>query len=164
MATINPEFLQLGYVTNDLKKAMAYFRDAFAMPDFHIWPDADVHMELYGKPAHAVLTLGFAWRADTMIEIIVPVSGAVDHYMPGIEGPDFGLRLHHVGAGVKTEAEFDARLNAGVAAGSPLVNVSRPAMGSYCLLDDRKASGLYREYLWNTQQGLDFFAGIPRSG
>jgi len=164
MPAINPEFVQLGYVTNDLKKAMAFFRDSLAVPDFYVWNDAHVHMELFGKPATAVLTLGFAWRADTMIELIVPVSGSVDHYMPGIEGPDFALKLHHIGAGVKTEAEFDAKLAAAVASGHPLVNVSRAAMGSYCLHDARRGSGLYLEYLWNNQQGLDFFAGIPRSG
>ena len=163
MAPINPAFVQLGYVTNDLTKAMAFFRDSMGAPDFHIWKDADVHMELYGKPATAVLTLGFAWSADTMIELIVPISGAVDHYMPGIEGPEFALKLHHVGIGVAgTEADFDERLQAAVLAGHGLVNISRAPMGSYCLLDARKTTGLYLEYLWNNQRGLDFFANIPR--
>jgi hypothetical protein len=162
---INPEFVQLGYVTNDLKKAMAFFRDSMAVPDFHVWNDAPVHMELYGKPATATLNLGFAWRADTMIELIMPVSGAVDVYMPGIEGPDYALKLHHIGQGVAgTEADFDAKLNAAVKAGHSLVNISRASMGSYTLLDARKSSGLYFEYLWNNEGGLDFFAKIPRSG
>lgn len=163
MQTINPEFVQLGYVTNDLKKAMGFFRDMMGVPDFRLWNDAHVHMELYGKPATATLNLGFAWRGGTMIELIMPVSGSVDVYMPGIEGPDFAIKLHHIGQGVAgTEADFDAKLQAGIAAGHSLVNVSRGAMGNYTLLDARKSSGLYFEYLWNNEGGLEFFSKIPR--
>lgn len=162
---INPAFMQLGYVTNDLDKARDFFARTMDVPDFRIWNDAHVHMELYGKPATATLNLGFAWRADTMVELIMPVSGSVDVYMPGIEGPDFALKLHHIGLGVDgTEADFDAKLRAGVASGFELVNVSRASMGSYTLLDARTATGLYLEYLWNNEGGLDFFAKIPRSG
>ena len=163
MPSIDPAFVQLGYVTNDLDKARAYFAATMSVPDFHIWNGADVHMELYGKPAHAVLDLGFAWRAGTMIELIKPVSGAIDVYMPGIEGPEFGLKLHHIGQGVAgTEAEFDKFLEAGIARGWPLVNINRATMGSYTLLDSRKENqGLYFEYLWNNEGGLDFFSKIP---
>ena len=160
---INPAFTQLGYVTNDLEQAADLFVKRGAVPGFHIWNGADVHMELYGKPATAVLNLGFAWSGDTMIELIMPVSGATDHYRPGIEGPGFGLVLHHIGYGVDgTEADFDAKLAADVARGYPLVNISRASMGSYCLVDARKTYGHMIEYLWNNQGGLDFFAKIPR--
>ncbi|MDB5396729.1 MAG: hypothetical protein JWM91_4235 [Rhodospirillales bacterium] len=164
-APINPAFVQLGYVTNDLEQACATFKEMKAVPDFFIWNNVPVHMELYGRPATAELNLGFAWASDTMIELIMPVSGAADVYMPGIEGPDFGLKLHHIGYGVDgSEADFDAKLQMEVARGHPLVNVSRAAMGSYSLLDGRKTFGHYIEYLWNNAEGLDFFAKIPRSG
>ncbi len=164
-APINPAFVQLGYVTNDLDRARAVFAETYAVPDFFIWNNVPVHMELFGKPATAELSLGFAWLADTMIELIMPVSGSIEVYMPGIEGPDFGLKLHHIGMGIAgTEADFDARLQADVARGYPLVNISRAAMGSYTLLDARKTYGHYVEYLWNNAQGLDFFAKIPRVG
>lgn len=163
MPPINPAFVQLGYVTNDLDKARDFFARTMGVPDFHVWNDAHVHMELYGKPATATLNLGFAWRAGTMIELIMPVSGSVDVYMPGIEGPEFGLKLHHIGQGVDgAEADFDKLLDAGVARGWGLVNVSRASMGSYTLLDARNEHGLYFEYLWNNEGGLDFFAKIPR--
>src|SRR5579859_7915603 len=136
---INPAFVQLGYVTNDLDRAQAWFRETAGVADFLIWSKAPVHMQLYGKPATAEINLGFAWKAGTMIELIMPVSGAVDVYMPGIEGPEFGLKLHHIGYGVDgTEADFDARFQAEIESGHPLVNVSRAALGSYCLLDARK--------------------------
>ena len=57
-APINPAFVQLGYVTNDLDKAMEFFA-TMDVPAFHVWRDAPVHMELYGKPATATLNLGF---------------------------------------------------------------------------------------------------------
>ncbi len=164
MQPINPAFVQLGYVTNDLERACAVFAETKGVPDFHIWNDAHVHMELYGKPATATLNLGFAWLADTMIELIMPVSGSTEVYMPGIEGPEFGLKLHHIGMGIDgTEADFDARLEAEIARGYPLVNISRASMGSYTLLDARKTFGHYIEYLWNNEGGLDFFAKIPRA-
>ncbi len=160
---INPAFIQLGYVTNDLDRARAAFKETMGVHDFFIWENAPVHVQLYGKPASSVLNLGFAWAADTMIELIMPVSGATDVYMPGIEGPGFGLKLHHIGMGVDgTEADFDAKLNGEVARGHELVNVSRASMGSYTLLDGRKTFGHYLEYLWNNAQGLEFFAKIPR--
>jgi hypothetical protein len=91
------------------------------------------------------------------------VSGAAEDYMPGIEGPEFGLKLHHIGQGVDgAEADFDKLLDAGVARGWGLVNVSRASMGSYTLLDARNEHGLYFEYLWYNEGGLDFFAKIPR--
>jgi hypothetical protein len=165
MKPINPAFVQLGYVTNDLDRARKVFAETMAVPDFFVWNNAPVHMTLYGQPATAELNLGFAWLAETMIELIMPVSGAVDVYMPGIEGPEFGLKLHHIGMGIAgTEADFDARLEGEVALGHPLVNVSRAGMGSYCLLDGRKTFGHYLEYLWNNADGLKFFANIPRAG
>jgi hypothetical protein len=163
MELINPAFVQLGYVTNDLNQARKVFAETMGVHDFFIWTNATVHMELYGRSASAELNLGFAWSADTMIELIMPVSGSVDVYLPGIDGPDFGLKLHHIGLGVDgTEADFDAKLNAEVARGHPLVNVSRASMGSYTLLDARKTYGHYIEYLWNNAGGLEFFSKIPR--
>jgi len=139
------------------------FAETMGVHDFFIWNNAPVHMELYGRPATAELNLGFAWSADTMIELIMPVSGSIDVYLPGIEGPDFGLKLHHIGLGVDgTEADFDAKLDAEVARGHPLVNVSRASMGSYTLLDGPKTYGHYIEYLWNNAGGLEFFSKIPR--
>ncbi len=162
---INPAFVQLGYVTNDLEQACAAFKKAKVVPDFFVWNKAPVHMQLYGKPATAELNLGFAWVGDTMIELIMPVSGSTEVYMPGIEGPGFGLKLHHIGYGVAgTEADFDAKLDMEIALGHPLVNVSRASMGSYSLLDGRKTFGHYIEYLWNNADGLEFFARIPRAG
>ncbi|HLG88549.1 MAG TPA: VOC family protein [Alphaproteobacteria bacterium] len=162
MPSINPAFVQLGYVTNDLDQARAFFAATMGVPEFHIWKGAEVHQELYGKPATCVLNLGFAWRAGTMIELIMPVSGSTDVYMPGIEGPAFGLKLHHIGQGVDgTEADFDKLLQAGVKRGWELVNISRASMGSYTLLDSRNEHGVYFEYLWNNAGGLDFFSKIP---
>jgi hypothetical protein len=160
---INPAFVQLGYVTNDIDRARTKFAETMGVHDFFIWSNAPVHMQLYGKPASSVLNLGFAWSGDTMIELIMPVSGTTDVYMPGIDGPDVALKLHHIGQGVDgTEADFQAKLNAEVARGHSLVNVSRASMGSYTLLDSRKTFGLYMEYLWNNADGLKFFAEIPR--
>jgi hypothetical protein len=161
---INPAFVQLGYVTNDLKRACQAFKEMRAVPDFFIWNNVPVHMELYGKPATAEMNLGFAWVGDTMIELIMPVSGSIEVYMPGIEGPDFGLKLHHIGYGVAGDQDrFDAKLKLQMELGHPLVNISRAAMGSYSLLDARKTFGHYIEYLWNNADGLEFFAKIPRS-
>lgn len=160
---INPAFVQLGYVTNDLDRARTAFKETMGVADFFIWNNVPVHMELYGEPATAEINLAFAWRANTMIEVIMPLSGAVDFYLPGIEGPAFGLKLHHIGLGVDgIEADFDARLQAEVGSGHPLVNIARSALGSYCLLDGRKTYGHYIEYLWNNAEGLEFFAKIPR--
>jgi len=161
---ISPAFVQLGYVTNDFDRASAVFKESMGVPELFIWKDVHVHMELYGAPATAVIDLGYAWRSGTMVELILPRSGAIDFYMPGIEGPEFGLKLHHVGFGVDgTPADFDERWQSEVANGRPLVNLCRAAMGSYCLVDGRKDCGHYVEYLWNNAQGLDFFAKIPRT-
>jgi hypothetical protein len=163
-APVNPAFVQLGYTTNDMARAQAFLRDTGGVRAFLAWPGADIAMTLWGRPATARADLAFAWRGDTMIEIIRPLDGAIDIYEAGVGGPDFVLKLHHVGIGVPGgEDAFDRILADLAAAGHPTAGLTRAHMGSYALVDTRATAGHYTEYLWNKPEGLAYFGTVPRS-
>ncbi len=163
MTGFDPAFVQLGYVTADIDAAIDHFTRSAGVSQWLRWSDVAVEKEIDGAVARSVLDLAFAWRGSTMLELIRPVSGAVDIYsLRGAE--DAPVTLHHIGHGVPgAEAEFEARLEAMAAAGHPVALVTRGEMGNYALLDTRATTGLYTEYLWGGPRGDALFDSVPRN-
>jgi hypothetical protein len=90
-------FFQLAYVTNDLEKAISYFRDDLEVKEFARF-ESTMDVVVQGVPGKAQIKVGLARVNDTQIEIIEPVSGAVDIYrdsLPAVDG--FALTFHHLG-------------------------------------------------------------------
>jgi catechol 2,3-dioxygenase-like lactoylglutathione lyase family enzyme len=163
MATFDPAFTQLGYVTTDIDAAIAYFTRTAGVSAWLRWPGVVVEKEVNGAMARSVLDLAMAWRGSTMLELIRPVSGAIGIYtLRGAE--DAPVNLHHIGHGVPgDESAFERQLEAMAAAGHPVALATRNENGNYALVDTRSTTGLYTEYLWGRAKGNALFETIPRN-
>lgn len=98
-------FFQLAYVTNDLEKAIDYFRNDLEIKEFTRF-ESTMDVLAQGMRGPAQIKVGLARVNDTQIEIIEPVSGAVDIYrnaLPATEG--FALVFHHLGFKVHGDDE-----------------------------------------------------------
>jgi|GEM_PF-1558240 len=163
MASFDPAFIQLGYVTADIDSAIAYFTRTAGISEWLRWPDVAVEKVVDGTVTRSKLDLAMAWRGSTMLELIRPVSGAIGIYNLRVTG-NSPVNLHHIGHGVPgDEAAFERNLETMAAAGHPVALVTRNEFGNYALVDSRATTGLYTEYLWGRTKGNALFESIPRN-
>jgi catechol 2,3-dioxygenase-like lactoylglutathione lyase family enzyme len=153
------EFFQLGYVTRDLDRAIALYRDRYGVAEFLRF---DTRATAPAGAPGPFIEVALAYRGPVMIELIRP-----DPLAPGIYADalrdDGGVNLHHLGYLV--EAVRFATLardfrSCGVAV--PVESVS-PIGLSLFYADTRADSGLFSEFVLPGVGGDRFFASIPRS-
>jgi len=160
----SPGFLQFGYVTNDLDRAMAWFRGQFQVENFLTMKDVDIHTDDDGVHTTTKVDIGFAWWGETMIEIIRPHPGGKTIYSCAIDPDGYSMRLHHMGVGLAGPvAAFDEKAEQFRAAGYLLEMLAINANGHYVYVDTRKDAGHHTELLWFSEAGLKFLAKIPRN-
>lgn len=161
----SPGFLQFGYVTNDLDRAIKYFRQTFQIQNFFVMSDVDVHTdEADGSHRTVKLDIGFAWWGETMIEIIRPEAGSQTIYSCAIDPDRYSLKLHHMGVGLAGPvSEFDRHANAFRASGHTLEMLSNNVNGHFVYADTRADAGHHTELLWFSEAGLTFLDKIPHN-
>lgn len=154
---LQSQFLQMGYVTNDFDGALAAFRDNAGIDRFFEQRGFDVHV----RPGEtAKLDIALAHVGGVQIEVIHPVSGAMEIYRDVLEEPGFCLRLHHQGQLVPSIAEMQRLQETARAKGFPIVLDSGDVLGDrarYFYADTRKFIGHYIEYLYYDAESLAFF-------
>ncbi len=142
---------QIAYVTNDIARASALFKDRFGTGAFKVidTPDSPVR-----------IALAFAGR--TMLELIHPLDDTIPLYadwIAGIEG--FALRHHHFGLLVETKAELAAIRAAHVNAGTGIpLEGDIPGALDYLYADTAPELGHYLEYIRLDAGGRAMFAGV----
>lgn len=146
---------QLAYVTNDVDRAAALFRERYGTGAFQIMrdvPDGDTSL---------VLGLGYAGR--TNIELIAPAVGGRALYVDWIaDASDFVVRFHHVGLLIEDDAGWGAMRAAIVANGSPIaMEGSMPGAVDYLYADTVSELGHYLEYVRLHEGGRAMFSSVP---
>jgi hypothetical protein len=103
--TFNPErslllndHFQLGYVTNNIDRAVAVFRERFGVTKFRE-NDADL-------PDGRQIRSRSAWIGSMMYEILCAAGRGFELYTDWVPGPEFQLRLHHFGYLVRDDASW----------------------------------------------------------
>jgi hypothetical protein len=147
-------YKQLGYVTNDLARAIGLVRDAHGLGPFKETRDLTI-----GARGDLTVTGHFAqaFRANLQFEIIETVNGDRDFYDEALLADAFAMRLHHIGSYYADPAAY-------MAAQAPLsrwakVVDHRSFGGSYCYFDTREPLGHYLELA--TFPPADHFEGVP---
>lgn len=149
------EHFQMAYVTNDIDKARALFRDRLGIREF---------CRLEGElPGGGYIEAEFAWVGTLMYELICAEGPGAEIYTGRLpDTNDFVIKHHHLGFLVQNQAQWDA-VQADVARNNwriasrgtnPLVEV--------CFVEV-PALEHYLEYLFATPAGLSFFDNVPRS-
>ena len=88
---------QNAYVTHDLDRAMALLTDRYGVGDYIVFePDMQLKTPSGVKPSKVRAAL--AWAGGLQLELIQPVSGHLDHYLPFLpaDRTDPSPRFHHM--------------------------------------------------------------------
>lgn len=148
-------FMQIAYVTTDLDKAMALYRDRYNVPSFFT-VNGELPVEFHGGPALLKLRYAIADVAGVQIELIEPLPGCVPLYFEGLpesgKAGDLAIAFHHVSVPLPgDEARWDGFAGELAAHDRTIAMRARVSeTAGFLYVDDRKALGHYTEYVWNT--------------
>ncbi|ARR56788.1 hypothetical protein HY78_26765 [Rhizorhabdus wittichii DC-6] len=149
---------QTAYVAADIDAAVALAARRFGVAEMQV--NRDVAIET-GRGA-ALCHFALAFAGPVQIELIAPAGGTDEVYRDMLP-PDGGLRLHHIGCLVGSDAEWDAVLADAAASG-----VAMPVRGDfgglmrYVYLDRRAEIGHFVEYMRPGPAGQSLFEAVPR--
>ncbi|RZI76946.1 MAG: hypothetical protein EOP13_00195 [Pseudomonas sp.] len=144
---------QNGYVTRDLDRAMELAGGSFGLGAFTAFDVEMVANTPTGeKTSH--LRVATAWAGAIQVELIQPIGGFVDPYLPFLptDPADAVPRLHHIA--VRRDDPVAMRAEA-QAMGLPLAFTSEGAGISCIFLDARRRLGHYFEFVTANPQGWE---------
>jgi catechol 2,3-dioxygenase-like lactoylglutathione lyase family enzyme len=104
--------------------------------------------------------VALGWSGGLNIELIQPVAGHLDHYLPFLPADkgDPVPRFHHIAV---RRDDLDAMRDEMDRLGLPLAFESDVPGMVFVYLDARESLGHYFEYVWATPEGWDMI-GWPR--
>lgn len=138
---------QFAYVARDAERAARAFIARYATPQFRIH---DVTVECAGRPSTCSLRVAIAWVGSKQIEIIEPVAGAIDLYLPVLrEDPD-AAAFHHIGIRVPgTLRDWEERRRTLLSRGERFALEGGFAQTMrFAYVDTADRLGHYVEYIW----------------
>ncbi|VWX48246.1 VOC family protein [Novosphingobium sp. 9U] len=150
---------QNAYVTHDIDRAIEDLGERFGLRDFTVLkPEMVFHTPDGDKPAS--VRAGFAWAGGLQIELIQPLGGFVDHYLPYLpqDPQDPTPRFHHTAV---RRDDRDAMRAEIAQLGLPLAFEGEVPGLLYIYLDGRQSLGHYCEYVWASPEGWDLM-GWPQ--
>lgn len=136
---------QNAYITRNLDKAVAQFRDR---ADIRTLLETQVSVNLWTPHGEGVgvQKLAFVWVGDLQIELIQPIEGEVLALYRDALPADDSLQFHHVCQAVDDWDAFMVRVEQQPC---PVVlKGGTPGMLEFLYLDTRKWLGHYTEYVW----------------
>lgn len=148
----NARHTQNAYVTNDLERAMAVWRDMFDVPSFHVFDNTAPELE--STPPYK-MKIALALVGGVEIELIEPFPGQAplhEEILPA-DG-SFAMRFHHAAMRIGGDvANFEAHMASLDRAAHPVV--WRGGLGDvmrYAYTDERATLGHYLEHVWFEEQ------------
>ena len=152
--------MQNAYVTHDLDKAMEIVSDRFGVEEFDRH-DPDMTVLTPEGPKPMVNRVASFWAGGLNVEIIQPVSGAIEHYLTMLPGDssDAVPRFHHISLRRDDEAQMRseiANLGFPLAFEGPLAIKEAIPPLIFVYLDGRASLGHYVEYTWKSPKAWEF--------
>lgn len=150
---------QNAYVTHDLHKAMQLIDDRFGKTDWIVF-EPDMVLETPQGPKESSVKAALGWKDGLQIELIEPVKGFVDHYLPVLpaDKSDFTPQFHHIAVRRDDEAAMRKEI---AELGFPVLFESSVPGLIFIYLDGRETLGHCFEYIWATPEGWDM-QGWPK--
>lgn len=146
--SLNARHSQIAYVTTDLDRALAVWRDQFDVPSFYVFTNDMPGLE----SSHPFqLKIALAHVGGVEIELIEPLHGSAPlHAAPLPTDGSFAMRFHHVAMRVEGSlADFEAHMAGLDPALHPVVWSGR--MGDlmrFAYTDERATLGHHIEHVW----------------
>jgi hypothetical protein len=147
------DLLQLGYVTKDLDRATAFFEKKLGGAPFAV-AEHEVTADFAGRKRDFAMRVALGRADGHQIEIIQPLSGAVEFYCDGVDFDRSVVTLHHVGFGVHGPlAAWDKMVEDVRASGDDFTLMfasdDNPDFRvRFAYVDTRPSYGHFTEYLW----------------
>jgi hypothetical protein len=110
----------------------------------------------------AVINVALGYVGDTQLEIIEPVSGAVELYRTWLP-EEFAVRHHHFCRRLDSVAELDAVRSRYEQAGYAIALDASLGDTRLFYADTTKLLDHYQEYAWVDGQAEQFMATLPRN-
>ena len=144
----NAAHSQVAYVTSDLERALAVFRDDYDVPSFHVFAN---DMPGLVQSDGSRLKIALALVGGVEIELIEPQGDSAPLFSAVLPADgSFAIRFHHVAIRIDgTLADFEAHMASIDPARHPVV--WHGAMGDvlrYAYTDERAALGHFVEHVW----------------
>ncbi|MDR2856391.1 MAG: VOC family protein [Novosphingobium sp.] len=138
---------QNAYVTHDLDRAVEMQSERYGLEDW-----IRFELELPGGERPLAVRVACAWAGSLQIELIEPVAGAVEPYLPYLpaDRSDATPRFHHISLRRDDYAEMQAEI---ARLGLPFVCEGGIPDLLYTYLDGRSTFGHYVEYVWASPAG-----------
>ena len=144
----NAAHSQIAYVTGDLDRALAVFRDDYGVPAFYVFAN---DMPGLTQSDGSRLRIALALVGGIEIELIEPQGDSAPLFSDVLPADgSFAIRFHHVAVRIDgTLADFEAHMASIDPARHPVV--WHGAMGDvlrYAYTDERPALGHFVEHVW----------------
>ena len=159
------ELFQMSYITRDLGAAMAHCRAELGVTHFET-TDAEVEVLSFGKLRPLKIRAAFANIGRNQLELIEPVSGAIEIYTDEVDLAKHIINFHHIAIAVRGGIGEWRALLAEVRASGDLFAFLSPAVESdddkvcFAYVDTRRRLGHYTEYLW-VDEGIKPIPAMP---
>jgi len=147
------DLFQMSYITRDLDAAMEHCRKELGVTHFDT-SESEVEVLSYGQVRPLKIRAAFANIGRNQLELIQPVSGAVEIYTDEVDLDAQIITYHHIAIAVRgPHAEWLKLLDEVKASGDEFAYLFPPVQGPddkvcFCYVDTRKRLGHYTEYLW----------------
>jgi hypothetical protein len=147
------DLFQMSYITRDLDAAVAHARDALGIDSFHT-SESEIEVLSYGQLRKLAVRAAMANIGTRQLEIIQPVSGAIEIYTDAVDLSGHILKFHHTAIAVRGDYEEWRKLLAEVAESGDELAYLFPAEQhagqglSFCYVDTRHRIGHFTEFLW----------------
>ena len=144
---------QMSYITRDLDAAMAHCKAELGIEHFET-TDAEVEVLSFGKLRPLKIRAAFGNVGRNQLELIEPVSGAIEIYTDEVDLSKHIINFHHIAIAVRGGiAEWRALLAEVRASGDEFAYLFPPEPSDddklcFAYVDTRKRLGHYTEYLW----------------
>jgi hypothetical protein len=140
-------FFQNAYITRDLEKSMATFKEHHGIDEFIVLSISPEVQSKWGNgPLYAKVALG--WIDNLQIELIEPGGGLVNHYTEDLPDDDLP-HFHHICMRVP---DWDAFKAEAAREGWPIVSEGGVPGCMFAYIDARDKLGHYVEYMWMTDE------------
>lgn len=138
---------QLAYVTHDIEKAAGLLVERNRLEPFSFH---QIDIPCFGRRESCVARVAISWNGVRQVELIEPISGAVELYREGLPPPGMATAFHHIGVRVQGGvADWEARRDALSAAGFPIA--LQGGLGDkvrFAYVDMRDTLGHHVELIW----------------
>jgi hypothetical protein len=148
------EHFQVAYVTNDLGRGLAVFRERFGITEF-----TTLETE---RPEGDRIRVDLAWAGAVMFELITASGAAVEFYNKRLPAGQFALQFHHLGYMIRDEAEWTDLTTEIVNNGLAVVSSGAvPDFMRFCFVEIPEF-GHYLEFIMPEPAGVTFFENVAR--